>query len=475
MANFFESVGGFFSDAWDTVCGVGKTVADTVVDAGKTAVNFTVNFPKHVTSAFTDGVNRVMDGVDQMKSGAGFAGFVNCVGGAIHATSPMGWFVDAANDTALENTELVTDALGNSTYQANENASSGLVSSLLRGAVNTDRRGQESIRDALEEGDSGAANMAMLSQVGTTGTQVLSSAAMAAGVACQFVPGVGTGVGIALGVASQGLSMAGSYMEDGIKAADLESDIDKAVKKDVDRLTASGALSEENKDAYIEYLTKFYNTTSVNGLGQTGAMSKEDFELLAAGNGLLNMNTGGTDVSAYPDDMAGSGTYDIYADYYDQMVRDGSLSADQADRLSTLGAMYDEGQLDEETYLTNMHLIQYENYDLTEDQAMTLAVMDAYVDMGEITQEEHAQLLRTESVFDNLVQPDGTVYIMMTDEAVDRMQQAQNGLQGGSLESAISSAGYDILNAGRQAVSNAGYDSPSSGRQSVADDYPSFS
>lgn len=415
MGDFWKGVGDFFGNVGNTVkdaaCAVGNFVKDTACDIGKGAWSFVTKFPEHVTDAFNDGTSRFGEGVEQIKNGAGFSGFVSCLGGAIHAFTPSGWLVDTVNDVALENTDLVTDELGNSSYVAKEGASTGLFSSMFRGFANTDLRTQETISEAMESGDAGAANMAMLGQIGSTGTQVLSQALMTAGIVCDCT-GVGAPVGLALQGGSLLVGMGSTYIEDSLKADDLAKDIDRAVEADVKRLTDSGQLSEENKDDYTEYLTKFYNTESVNGLGQTGCMSKEDFELLAAGNGLLNMSYDGMRAEGYPGDASAGDSYGEFRVYYADAVAKGLITDGQADRLSSLGSMYTDGDIDGETYYTNMHMIQYENYDLTEEQAMTLAVMDAYADLGYITQEEHRELLFSEPVFQDLIRDDGRIHIL---------------------------------------------------------------
>ena len=432
----WDDVGNFFKGVGNSIVGVGKSVLDTVVDLGKGAADLVVHLPQHICDAVSNGTSRIAEGVDQMKNGAGFAGLANVLGGVINTVTPLGVIGDTVSDVALQNTELVEDELGNSKYVDKEGASTGIISSLAKSFINSDRRQQQAIKDAIAEGDAGKANLAMLGEWGSVGMGALSQATSVASIVCTAT-GVGAPVGIALSGASLGLNMGSRALDSALETDDLKNDVSSAVSKDIEKLKDEGRLTDENEDEYEQYLTSFYNATSVNGAGQVGALSKEDFEAAAVGNGLLLAPSGYTSLEDYDQSASFDPAYQKYIDLYQPYIDDGSYTADQVDRLAMMSVMHDNEEIDDETFYMNLHMVQYENYDLTTQQAMTLATLDAYKDMGAITQNEYVQVIQAEPVFDNLWDESKTnFFIPMKQDVQDRVLE-KNGVENNGLLGSI--------------------------------------
>lgn len=427
----FDGVGEFFGNAWDGICDVASNVGNAVMDAGKAALDGVCTFGKEVgntvcawgqniADGWNNGMARASEGIEQMKAGAGFAGFMNMLGGGLYGITGGGLgAIEAVNDAVVDSSVEVVDSLGNVSLVAKneENPFVAFFANMARGTISDDRNLQNSIKDAVAAGDPNKANEIMGMQFGKVGTKVLSVGVSVAGyVAAPFTGGASI---IPCQVAGSLLDMASDQIDSAMKADDLKTDISRAVDKKVDALMASGQLTAENKEAYEQILTKFYNSDSVLGGGQTGAMSIDYIDQMAAANGMITA-ANGEEMS--PDTL--TAVYDEYMKYYQEGIDNGSLTKDQAERLSSIGSLYSVGQMDEQKYLMEMHMIQNEAYDMTREQAAMLSALDTKRDMGEITEEEYNSALFTDPTFSDFVQEDGTLYIPLKGEDptfLDRM------------------------------------------------------
>lgn len=200
----------------------------------------------------------------------------------------------------------------------------------------------------------------------------------------------------------------------------LDYQVDQAISSNINELVSSGQLSEANKEKYAQVLSQFYATESVLGSGQVGFASADDIKVAATANGLLK-DSNGEDVSVDSTVQL----YDSYMAGYQEAVDAGYISKDQAGQMASLSVLNAVGQIDERSYLSSLYAVQFQNYDMTDEQIAMLSVLNAQRDMGEITEDVYNEALFTEPMFADFVTEDSFEIPLKPTEAEIKMMQKE--------------------------------------------------
>lgn len=418
---------GFFADMFNKADNnlhkVGNDIRRKVTDMGDNISDNMTKFANDVKSnvnrwtdnmlaGWSEGYNQMNEGIDQMQAGAGFAGFVNCIKGYQYMNS--GGFLgmgEGFKNMVKENNAVSYDELGNMSITANDdmNIFEKAATKLFGKSVADDYNRRDEIREAVNSGDVKRANKIATDHAIEVGGKAVGTVGFVASIAAiPFTGGTSGAVATAIAAGSGLVGTTGTitstYMNSKFQHDNLSNDIATAVSNEVDILKSQGSLSEKNAEAYSDILSQYLTTASYM---MSNTSDRDTFTQTVTALELIKPLEENYDPDVFVN------TYSEFQNIYADSVASGEFTQNQADRLSSLGAMYVlSDDLSDKDYYSNMFSIQTEHLDMTDKQRSVYVdhlvnyAMGEYEDDADFMASLHSELCLRE-----FVQPDGMLCI----------------------------------------------------------------